>query len=272
MRSALTLALLLAAACGPGRTSAATQPTPAAFDASKSDAQAVALADEVIAAVGGEAAWAQVKQITWQQKVTVDGETRIDSRHSWDRWNGRHRYQLVDRVSKVDRFVAYEIFGDVAWAEIDGATDIPRDRVGELRKEAETRLAIDGYALVMPFKLKDPGVTLKYVEERADESAPETPAVDVIKMTFDKGVGPTSGDVYYVVIEKKTKLIRQVEFVEQGKADDQRIGYKFDNWSDVGGIKLSLKRQNIGYAAEVVEMSDVKIAEPDDELYVQQVK
>jgi hypothetical protein len=96
--------------------------------------------------------------------------------------------------------------------------------------------------------------------------------VDVIRVSFDSGVGPSAGDVYYVVVDKASKLIRQIEWVEAGKSDDQRIGYRFDAWTDVGGIKLSLKRQNLGYATEIVEFADVKVAEPDDDLYVQRVQ
>jgi hypothetical protein len=125
----------------------------------------------------------------------------------------------------------------------------------------------------MPFKLKDPGVTLKFVEERPDPATPDKPAFDVVKVTFDAGVGMTPGDVYYVVVDKNTHLIHQVEIVEQGKKDDERIGYKWDDYQDVGGLKLSMKRQNIGYAAEKLEFSDVKVsADVDEEHFVPQVQ
>ena len=51
--TAIALSIAAAAGCGPARTSAATQSTIKAFDASKSDPKAVAIADEVLNALGG---------------------------------------------------------------------------------------------------------------------------------------------------------------------------------------------------------------------------
>ncbi len=264
---------MLTVACGPSRSAAATQTTPAAFEVSKSDAKAVAIADQVIAAVGGEAGWAKAKQISFTEKVVIDGQEKVNVHHDWDRWNGRHRFEKTDAVSKQGLMVGYEQFGDAAFGEIDEHSDIPRDQVTKMKGEAQKRFGIDAFNLVMPFKLKDPGVTLKYVEERAEPAAPDKPVYDVIKMTFEQGVGPTPGDVYYVVVDKTSHLIHHIEFVEQGKSDEQRIGYKFDDWQDIGGLKLSLKRQNIGYAAEQIEFTDVKVTpEVNEELFVPGVK
>ena len=283
MRSSRSYALLLAGtlvlpaamsnACGPGRTSAATQTTPAAFDVSKSDPKAIEIADQVIAASGGEAAWAKAKQIEFSEKIVVDGQEKVNVHHVWDRWNGRHRFEKADPVSKAELMVAYEQFGTASFGEIDNHGDIPRAQVGKMKGEAEKRIGIDAFNLLLPFKLKDPGVTLKFVEERPDPAAPEKLAYDVIKVTFDQGVGITPGDVYYVVVDKANHLIHHIEIVEQGKADDQRIGYKFDGYGDFGGLKLSLKRQNIGYAAEQIEFSDVKVsADVAEDLFVPPVR
>ncbi len=270
---ALALPTASLVGCGPGRTAAATQSTPAAFDASKSEPKAVAIADQVLAAVGGEAAWAKARQLSWTHKVTIDGKEVVNAHHDWDRWNGRHRYTKTDAVSKAELMVAYEIFGDAAHGEIDGRSDIAREQVTQMKGEAVKRLQVDAYLLTMPYRLKDPGVTLKYAEERAEPAAPETPVYDVLKVTFDPGVGPTPGDVYYVIIGKDDHLIRHIEFVEQGKADNERIGYRFEEWQDVNGLKISTRRQNIGYAAEKVEISDIVITdEPSDDLYIRQVK
>ena len=279
MRSSRLHALLFAGAivalagCPAPRTSAATQTTPAAFDASKSDAKAIEIADQVITAVGGEAAWAKARQISFTEKIILDGQEKIVVHHDWDRWNGRHRYEKQDPASKVEVMVAYELFGDAAFGKIDGKDDIPRETVGVLKGEAQQRIALDSFTLLLPFKLKDPGVTLKYVEERADPADPTKPVYDVIRMSFDAGVGLSPGDVYYVVVEKQSKLIKHIEMVSAGKPDDQRVGYSFQDWQDVNGLKLSLKRQNIGYAGEVLQFSDVKIAtEINDNLFVAPVK
>jgi hypothetical protein len=269
LAAALVLPAALVAACGPVRTAAATQTTPAAFDAAKSDPTAVAIADAEITASGGEAAFAKVKQIAFSAKVMMSGEAKVDVHHTWDRWNGRHRFEKSDPVSKADLMVAYEQFGTAAFGEIDGHSDIPRDQVAKMKGEAEKRFALDAFELLLPFKLKDPGVVLKFVEERAEPAAPDKPVYDVIKMTFDANVGQTPGDIYYVIVNKDSHLIHHIEVVEQGKSDDQRIGYAFEDYQDVGGLKLSLKRQNIGLAAEQLLFSDVKVsAEVEDDKFI----
>jgi hypothetical protein len=262
----------LAAGCPSPRTSAATQTTPKDFDASKSDAKAVAIADEVITAVGGVAAFDKAHQISFTEKVILDGQEKVNVHHDWDRWNGRHRFEKKDPATQVDVMVAYEIYGEASFAEIDGKNDVPRETIAQVKGEALKRVQLDTFNLLFPFKLKDPGVTLKYVEERAEPAAPDKPVYDVIRVSFDAGVGPSPGDVYYVVVDKATHLIKHIELVEQGKADNQRIGYAFSDWQDVGGLKLSLKRQNIGYAAELLEFSGVKIsATINDDLFVKPI-
>ena len=105
----------------------------------------------------------------------------------------------------------------------------------------------------MPFKLKDPGVKLSYVEERRDPSATEASApmkYDVIKVSFDQGTGIAPGDVYYLVVDKETHLPDIIEFVPTGKTDEQRIGYRLTNWTEVGGLKFSTVRENIGFTMQ----------------------
>ena len=78
-----------------------------------------------------------------------------------------------------------------------------------------------------------------------------------------------SGDVYYVVVDKQTSMVDQVEIVESGKEDNQRIGYKWSDWVEAGGLKFATTRQNLGFAAEKITYSDIKVSEsPDEDLYV----
>lgn len=63
----------------------------------------------------------------------------------------------------------------------------------------------DSYWLVMPFKLKDSGVTLKYLRE--DTTSAGKPA-DVLSMSF-KDVGITPENVYEVWVHTDSKLVVQ---------------------------------------------------------------
>jgi hypothetical protein len=257
-QSLFLVALVALAAAGgcATRKFAATQTTPAAFDPAKSDPKAIALADEVLAAVGGEANWAKAKEISWSQYIIVDGNVKDLAVHSWDRWNGRHRFTRVDQ-SGASGTSMYEVFSDTGTAEVRTAEGqhgpAMKEQAETMIKEARRRLALDGYMLTMVYKLKDPGVKLSYVEERPDYTAKDANApmkYDVLKVTFDEGVGPAPGDVYYVVVDKASKLPDIIEYVPAGKTDDNRIGYRLTNWQDVGGLKFATIRDNIGYAMQ----------------------
>ena len=111
--------------------------------------------------------------------------------------------------------------------------------------EATDNFAVSSYRLLLPFKLRDPGVHLRLAEERADESGHVR--WDVLKLSFDPGVGPTPGDVYYLLVNKETHLIDTLEIVATGKTDDQRFGLALDGWQTVGGLKVATVLRTLGY-------------------------
>jgi hypothetical protein len=169
--------------------------------------------------------------------------------------------------------------------------------------EAKRRFDTDTYPLVLPYKLKDPGVHLKFAEERAPDGAPVgTPAkLDAIAVTFDPGVGPDSGDTWYLVVDKVTHLPVQVERVLAGKPDTERLGFTYEKWVEAGGLKFATVRTTLGYTkpdapktpldipvewktvvpftadpvpnpGEIILVAEIKVnAEPTDDLYIPQV-
>jgi hypothetical protein len=269
--SGALLSLSLGAACGPGRTAAATQSTPKAFDATKSDPKAIELADQMITACGGQAAWDKVKELRFHVVVKDGDNVAIDEEHVWDRWNGRHQYTAHQKSGQTT-VVTYEIYGSVSFATADGK-EVPTSAVKGLVPSAKKQLWVDGYPLFMVFKLKDPGVILKLDGERADKDTPDKPAYDVLKVSFEPGAGPSDGDRYWLVVKKDTHLPAWVEWAPAGKPDDYRIAYRWDDWQDVGGLKLSLKRVNLGHESEI-EVYDAVEARPtvEDELFAKEVQ
>ena len=55
---------------------------------------------------------------------------------------------------------------------------------------------------ITPFKMKDPGVTLKYISE---DTTQKSVKADVVRLTY-KGVGVTPNDAFNVWVNKKTHL------------------------------------------------------------------
>jgi hypothetical protein len=263
-----------AAACGPGRTAAATQPTPAAFDPSKSDAKAVALADTVMTSLGGVAKWQAVKQLKFDFKYSSDGAVKAMRSHAWDRWDGRHHYTTFDLAkapggdpSKADQIeVYYDLFDDSAkvHGSINGK-DMQTDDANRLRGEAKSQLAEDSYILTVLFRLRDPGVMLTM-----DTDLPEDPTHGLckggcthLKVSFDPTVGK---DTWWIDINKGSN---EPEMLEQQTAGQAGITYfHITNWTTVNGLKFPTTLSSVGSSNETFEYSNIEIGDPDDRLYM----
>ncbi|RMF56260.1 MAG: hypothetical protein D6748_13930, partial [Calditrichaeota bacterium] len=144
------------------------------FNQKDSDPRAIEIADRVMQALGGRDAWDNTRYLQW----------RFFGRrlHIWDKWTGRLRLESGDllilmnintRTGKVwkegeaithpDSLQKYLDFGYKAWIN-------------------------DSYWLLMPYKLKDTGVTLRYAGEAKTEDGR---IADILHLTFkDVGVTP----------------------------------------------------------------------------------
>lgn len=264
--TAFILATLLAlAACGGGRKFAALPPgSPAAFDPAGSDAKAIEIADQVLAAVGGPLAWDKAHELVWDEAILIDGTPQKQGHHAWDRWNGRHHYEFADAAGH-SVVAMYELYSDVGAATADRKV-VSADAKDNIVAAARKQFSISTPMLFLQFALKSPGVHLKYVEEQGEQGATE-PTWDSIKVTFDPAL--KADGYYYVLVNKKTHLIDIVENVPQGKPDDYRIAYRWSDWQDVGGLKIATKRQNVGLASEQWVFSNIKVhGSADEDFYV----
>jgi hypothetical protein len=269
------VALLPLGACGPGRTAAATQPTPAAFDATKSDAKAIEIVDASLAEIGTQETWDKVKQIRFTATYNLDGAVKGVYMHSWDRWNGRHNYRTLDLSSpdaggdpaKAPQIeVFYDLFDRDAKAHgsYDGR-EVQREDANKFREEARKRLADDLYMMAMVHKLRDPGVILTLAGEVPEQEGLCKGGCTTVQVAFDPAVGK---DVWFVNYGKETKV---PEIIEK-QVPEGRIGFSILGWQEAGGLKFPTKIQNMGMKSEVFEFQDISIGDPDDRLYVPSVE
>ncbi|MEZ0483437.1 hypothetical protein [Fibrella aquatica] len=216
------------------------------FDLAGSDARAVQIADEVMAAQGGRKAWDNTHHIAW----TFFGARRLH----WNKWTGDVR---VDNL-KNDQTVLLNINTDKGRVFRNGKEETNPDSVARFVKAAKGAWINDSYWLVMPYKLKDSGVTLKDLGTANTEAG--QPA-DLIQLTF-KGVGNTPDNKYHVWVDKTTRLVSQWAYYP--KFTDEKPGFILP-WTDyqtLGKIKLSGKRGPR-------ELSDIKVFDSlSDAIYV----
>ncbi len=226
-----------------GADSTAAAPAPA-FDPAGSDPRAVEVADRVMAGLGGEAAWAGTRSLVFTFAV-ARGDTELTRRaHYWDRTTGRHRVEYRDRDQR--SFVVIHTIGDTTLSAVQaavGGTPISdRDELRGLQEVAHAMWVNDGYWLLMPYKLKDPGVHLAHEGEKGEDGR----TWEVIRLSFDQ-VGLTPGDQYWAYVNRATGLMERWAFrLESMPPDAEPKAFDWMNWRQYGGILLADAKVAVG--------------------------
>jgi hypothetical protein len=95
----------------------------------------------------------------------------------------------------------------------------------------------------MPYKLKDSGVTLRFVGER--QMLDGRPA-DVLQLTFEE-VGRTPENKYLVYVGRDSSLVEQWDFFSEATDPEPRFQNPWGNWQRYGAILLSDDRGERGH-------------------------
>jgi hypothetical protein len=204
---------------------AALDENPAApeFNFENSDAQAIALADEVMKASGGRAAWDETRYLRWN----FFGRRTL----TWDKHQGRVRIEIpADSVLLLVNLQTMEGRARVKGREITDA-----DTLAQWMDRGKSIWINDSYWLVMPFKLKDSGVSLKYL--RADTTQTGE-AAQVVQLTFEQ-VGDTPENKYEVYISDESKRVVQWAFFQKSDQETPNFITPWANYRQLGRLWLS---------------------------------
>lgn len=198
------------------------------FNTTGSDAKAVAIADSVMKAMGGRDNWDDTRYIAWNFFGARDlvwdkasGNVRVES----PRDSTIYLVNIKDGTGMVAKDTALIEEDSLASALVQRGISIWRN---------------DAYWLVMPFKLKDNGVTLKYVRE---ESSFAGDKMAVLSLTFDN-VGDTPDNKYEVYVDLSDYLIYKWSYFKNAKQDTASATWPFDNYQQYGNILLSGDRSD----------------------------
>ena len=182
-------------------------PAAEGFNFTGSDARAVEIADEVMKKLGGRKAWDKTKIIQWN----FFGNRKL----TWNKWTGDVRIEGLK-----DGSVALVNVNTGKGRYFKNGTEYTQpDSLAKYLPRAKSAWINDSYWLVMPYKLKDSGVTLKHLGEGNTESG--QPA-DIIQLTFEN-VGDTPQNKYKVWVDKQTSLVSQ--WAHYRKADDEKPNF-----------------------------------------------
>ena len=185
------------------------------------DARAVEIAQEVMDAMGGHEAWERTRFVSW-----LFFERR---QHYWDRWSGDIR------IEDAEHLILMNIQNRQGRAWVNGEEITAADSLAKLIDKGHAWWINDSYWAFMPYKLRDPGVSLRYVGERQMQDGR---AADVLEMTFN-AVGRTPENKYEVCVDKETRLVGEWSYYAKADDAEPRFTGPWTDWKRVGRIMLA---------------------------------
>jgi len=197
------------------------------FDQANSDPEAVEIADRVMEAMGGRTNWDQTRFLAWNF---------FGRRHlTWDKWTDRVRIEIPG-----DDLLILVNVGDLSGTvKKGGSIQENSDSLTHYLGKGKSIWINDSYWLVMPFKLKDSGVTLKYLGEGKSLSGDP---MDILGLTFE-GVGDTPQNRYEIGVDKESDLVCQWAFFKNAEDTLAAFTLPWKNYKQYGNILLSGDRE-----------------------------
>ena len=229
------LALVIAACKGPGESvpenTLPENPAEEGVNLNESDPKAIAWADASMKAMGGREKWNNLGVISWN---FFDARDLI-----WDKPSGRVRIDFP-RDSAIYLLNIHTLEGKVKRKGMDITQP---DSLKKYLSRAKSIWINDSYWLVMPFKLKDSGVTLRYLDDDTIATGEEA---HILELTF-QDVGVTPDNKYEVYITKSDSLVKQWAFYGTMDQDSASAIWPWDNYREYNGLLLSADRSdNLG--------------------------
>ena len=216
-------------ACNRLETTGVENPASEGFDLANSDPAAVELADSIMVAMGGWENWDNTRFISWNWS----GLRNL----IWDKKEERARIEsLTDSTTYlVDlKTLTGKVF-------IKGQAVTRSDSLKNMLSRAKSIWSNDAYWLVMPFKLKDSGVTLKYLGEDTLRTGDRC---NVLQITYDNGDMPSIK--YHVYVDLADNLVKQWAYYSNASQDSATFVLPWDNYKKYGSILLSADRSEGG--------------------------
>lgn len=192
------------------------------FDMVNSHPVAMEIADQVMEAMGGRTAWDNTMYISWD----FFGARKL----IWDKMTGNVRIEFPDNTVYL-----VNIHDGSGKALKNGEEVINPDSLARELDRARSIWINDSYWLLMPFKLKDSGVTLKHL---GTDTTLEGTQSHVLELTF-KEVGVTPQNRYLVYIDTTTNLVNQWAYFREAAQDSASFVLPWGDYREYGQILLS---------------------------------
>lgn len=196
------------------------------FNAQRSDERAIEIADDVMEAMGGRQKWEDTRYLTWN---FFGNRT-----HFWDKHTGDVQIELPKDNTTIFFNLSDKNVGNV----IRNGEVMAADSIQYYVEQGRKMWNNDAYWLIMPFKLKDNGVTLNY---KGSDTTLQGETAKVLQLTFDD-VGDTPQNKYLVYVTPDDKLVKQWDYYRTATDSLPAFALPWTDYQKYGGILLSGNR------------------------------
>ena len=209
--------------------------------AQPADNRASAIADSVMLVMGGKENWDKVHYLKWN----FFGRRTL----YWDKWTGDVRIEQPSRKL----LLLSNINTKQGHAYRDGKEITLPDSVTYFMDRAYKILINDSYWLIMPFKLKDPGVNLTYIGTAKDSANHEC---YLLQLTFNK-VGVTPENKYHVWVDRKTYLVSQWAYFDKFTDTTAEIINSWGDYKWYQNVLISGDRGSEGKLTDIAVLNEM---------------
>lgn len=224
--SLLALALIISS-CETRKSTSIEDPPMEGFDLAHSDPAAIELADSIMLAMGGRENWDNTRFISWN----------FSGRRNWV-WDKKMNRVRIESLKDSIIYLA-SVNNDEGRVQVKSQELKDPDSLKKMLTKAKSMYFNDMYWLAMPYKLKDAGVTLKYLGEDTLKGN----RFNVVQLMF-QGVGDTPENKYKLYVDVKDKLIRYWSYYKDNRQDTANFTRPWDNYQKYGNILLSGDRSD----------------------------
>ncbi len=204
---------------------------------------------------GGGGVWDRARYIAFTFNVERDGKLVSSFPQKWDRYTGQYRVS-GKRQDGTPFEATINVNTKMGHGSLNGVEVKDNEQFKQLFEIAYRRFINDTYWLLMPLKMFDPGVHRTYDGERTDSCGHTW---DVVRLSFDAGVGLTPGDIYWPWINRDTGVVEEWDMKLQSmKPEDAPLQVFFRDYRRISGLLISVRREMRG-RGQVIRLEDVQI-------------
>jgi hypothetical protein len=187
-------------------------------------------------------AWEKARFLSFTFNVEREGKIAASFPQRWDRYTGDYRVSGTNQ--KGEPFVVVMNVNTKQGRAWKNGAEVAAAELPDMMTLGYRRFINDTYWLLMPLKMMDPGVHRSLDGERTDACGH---AWDLVKLSFDQGVGLTPADTYWAWVNRDTGIVDEWDMKLQGSAAaDPPLVVRFHDFHRAGGLLISTRREVVG--------------------------